>query len=90
MRSHLRVVTLPLRSDSGRGCVRCDLDASKATLDHSTKEERRVLGCSKPSRTASVDAIEDDALDKTLESSFSPSDPPAGSLTRVGKPKRLR
>ena len=73
MRSHLRVVTLPLRSDFGPGCVRCDLDMtipSKATLDHSTKEERRVLGCSKPSRTASVDAIEDDALDKTLESSF--------------------
>jgi hypothetical protein len=63
---------------------------SRATLDRSVKRELRELPCSeKHFRIATVDAMADQALDKTLEESFPASDPPSTSMTRVGKPKRF-
>jgi hypothetical protein len=60
-------------------------------LDRNVKRERPELRCSEKHsfRIATENVMADQALDKTLEASFPASDPPATSLTRVGKPKRL-
>ena len=61
---------------------------SKVTLDHNAKQER-AFRSSQPFRNVKRDAIADDALDSTVESSFPASDPPGKSVTRVGSPRRL-